>query len=383
MPSFKAGSRTGYHRGDGALLPLRSASSAAPRHRVERRRLPGRTPRARHRVGDAGRIERGSPALFSMARQLEIVLLPRHARGDVPMTSHEGSHWRRTASAPRDSVSGSSRAAARVANSRCPRCRRARPSASGAKRRRGPGTGILRLQDSANGTLEVPNRAMPPRAPDGQPRGRIGQRPDSPLHGHAHGGDRLPPRPRSPREPIQNQSSCPVSNVVVPREELLRGFASTKDEHARITAVSGDGPRPPRGHRTAPAGHDGVVAETPLDLPDEPLWLHPRVGSGGARRSSIPFGAVSRKSYSACGSAAAAAPAGCAAVAHEADLNGIAQSDAHGIELDLHAARLTGLRMNSMYRSHVPPIKRVSHSSIVSCDSRVPRSPMDPVVSDV
>ena len=173
MPSFKAGSRTGYHRGDGALLPLRSASSAAPRHRLERRRLPGRTPRARHRVGDAGRIERGSPALFSMARQLEIVLLPRHARGDVPMTSHEGSHWRRTASAPRDSVSGSSRAAARVANSRCPRCRRARPSASGAKRRRGPGTGILRLQDSANGTLEVPNRAMPPRAPDGQPRGRI------------------------------------------------------------------------------------------------------------------------------------------------------------------------------------------------------------------
>jgi hypothetical protein len=93
-----------------------------------------------HRVGDAGRMKRGSPALFSMGRQLEIVLLPRHARGDVPMTSHEGTHWRRTASAPRDSVSGASRAAARVANSRRPRGRRARPSASGAKRRRGPGT---------------------------------------------------------------------------------------------------------------------------------------------------------------------------------------------------------------------------------------------------
>jgi hypothetical protein len=151
----------GYHRGDGALLPLRSASSAAPRHRVERRRLPGCTHRARHRVGDAGRIERGSPALFSMARQLEIVL-PRHASGDVPMTSHEGSHWRRTASAPRDSVSGSSRAATRVANSRRPRSRRARPSASGAKRRRGPGTRHPPASDSADGTLEVPNRAMPP-----------------------------------------------------------------------------------------------------------------------------------------------------------------------------------------------------------------------------
>jgi hypothetical protein len=65
------------------------------------------------------------------------------------------------------------------------------------------------------------------------------------------------------------------------------------------------------------------------------------------------------------------------------DLNGIAQSDAHGIELDLHAARLTGLQMNSMYGNDVPTIKSVSHSSIVSCDSRVPRSPMDPLVSAV
>jgi hypothetical protein len=156
-----------------------------------------------------------------------------------------------------------------------------------------------------------------------------------------------------------------------------------QDENVRITAASGDGPRPPGGDRTAAAGHDGVVAETPLDLADEHLWLHQRVGSGGARHSSIPFGAASRKPYSTCGSAAAAAAAGYAAVAHKADLNGIAQSDVHGIELDLHAARLTGFQMNSMYGNDVPTIKRVSHYSIVSCDRRVPRSPMDPLVSDV
>jgi Ku70/Ku80 beta-barrel domain len=100
---------------------------------------------------------------------------------------------------------------------------------------------------------------------------------------------------------IQNQSSCPVSNVVVSREELVRGFAFTKDEHVRSTAASGDGPRPPGGDRTPATGHDGLVAETPLDLADEHLWLHQRFGSGGARHSSIPFGAVSRKPYSACG----------------------------------------------------------------------------------
>ena len=173
--------------------------------------------------------------------------------------------------------------------------------------------------------------------------------------------------------------------MVVPREELVRGFAFTKDEPVRITAASGDGPRPPGGDRTAAAGYDGVVAETPLDLADEHLWLHQRVGSGGARHSSIlhPLGAVSRKPYSACGSAATAAPPVCAAVAHEADLNGIAQFDAHGIELDLHAPRLTGLQMNSMCRNDVPTLKSVSHYSIVCCDSRVPRSPMNPVVSDV
>jgi hypothetical protein len=156
----------------------------------------------------------------------------------------------------------------------------------------------------------------------------------------------------------------------------------TRDEHVRITAASGDGPRPLDGDRTAAADHDGVVAETPLDLADEHLWLHQRVGSGGVRHSSIPFGAASRRPYSACGSAAEAAPAGCAAVAHKADLNGIAQSDAHGIELDLHAALLTWLQMNSPYGNDVPTVKSVSHSSIVSCDSRVPRGPMDPVVSD-
>jgi hypothetical protein len=94
---------------------------------------------------------------------------------------------------------------------------------------------------------------------------------------------------------IQNQSYCPVRNVVVPREKLVRGFAFTKDEYVRITAASGDGPRPSGGDRTAATGHDGVVAETPLDLADEHLWLHQRVGSGGALHSSISFGAVLRK----------------------------------------------------------------------------------------
>ena len=75
---YRVRSRTGYHPGDGALS---SAERFAPRPGIAHR-PPGHPHSARHRVGDAGRMERGSPALFSMARQLEIVLL-RHARGDV------------------------------------------------------------------------------------------------------------------------------------------------------------------------------------------------------------------------------------------------------------------------------------------------------------
>ncbi len=221
MPSLKAGSRTGYHRGDGALLPLRSASSAAPRHRVERRRLPGRPHRARDRVGDADRIERGSPILFSMARQLEIVLLPGHAGGDVPMTSHEGSHWRRAFSAPRDSVSGSSRAAARVANRRRPRCRRARPSASGAKRRGGPGTRhppasgscgwYPRSTESCHAAARAPASNLAVGLVNVPIRLYRATRTEGiachPLH------DRRGSR-------IQNQSYCPVRNLMVPERSL-------------------------------------------------------------------------------------------------------------------------------------------------------------------
>jgi hypothetical protein len=107
---------------------------------------------------------------------------------------------------------------------------------------------------------------------------------------------------------IQDQSYCPVSNVEVPREERVRGFASTKDGHVRITAASGDGPQVaivllPQATMASSRRRRSIFA-------DEYLWLHPRVGSGGARHSSIPFGAASRKPYSACGSAAVAAPAG-------------------------------------------------------------------------
>jgi hypothetical protein len=69
------------------------------------------------------------------------------------------------------------------------------------------------------------------RTPDGQPRGRAGQRFDPPLHGHALGGDGLPAPSQALRGRIQSHSYCPVCNVMVPREELVRSFEFAKDEY--------------------------------------------------------------------------------------------------------------------------------------------------------
>ena len=68
-------------------------------------------------------------------------------------------------------------------------------------------------------------------------------------------------------------------------------------------------------------------------------------------------------------------------VAHQANLDGVAQADALGIDVDLHALCLPRFRQDTRCReTNVPTISSVSQSSIASCEGSVPSSPMEPVV---
>src|SRR5438132_8206675 len=64
--------------------PLATCIPRRPLRRVPRRALPSGAGRARGRVLHPCRVERRTPALLVVAREVKVVALARHAHGDVP-----------------------------------------------------------------------------------------------------------------------------------------------------------------------------------------------------------------------------------------------------------------------------------------------------------